>query len=187
MHKVSIIPRGFAALGYTMQRPNGDRFLMTQGELESRIHVLLAGTITEEIIFHDISTGASNDLERVTQLAKSMVVIYGMSEKLPNLSLVQQSGPGFLGQTGQTERRSERVEEVIDEEILGIIRTCYAETKAILKSKRDLLDKMAAVLIEKEVIEYEEIRDILGASPKEKEPEAATSKKKARKRTDGQA
>ena len=187
VQKVSIVPRGIGALGYTLQMPLEDRYLMSRSELLGKIKGLLGGRAAEEIVFKEVSTGASNDLERVTQLAKSMVVIYGMSEKLPNLSLAQQSGPGFLGQTGQTERRSERVEEMIDEEILGIIRTCYAETKALLKSKRDLLDKMAAVLIEKEVIEYEEIRDILGASPKEKEPEAATSKKKARKRTDGQA
>ena len=79
VHKVSIIPRGLAALGYTMQRPEGDRYLMTQGELESRIQVLLAGTIAEEMIFDDVSTGAQNDLERATEIARSMVMDFGMS------------------------------------------------------------------------------------------------------------
>ena len=79
VHKVSIIPRGLAALGYTMQRPEGDRYLMTQSELESRIQVLLAGTVAEEIIFGDVSTGAQNDLERATEFARSMVMDFGMS------------------------------------------------------------------------------------------------------------
>ena len=79
VHKVSIIPRGFAALGYTMQRPSGDRYLMTKSELESRIQVLMAGTLAEEIIYQDISTGAQNDLERATDIARSMVMEYGMS------------------------------------------------------------------------------------------------------------
>ena len=79
VHKVSIIPRGLAALGYTMQRPEGDRYLMTQSELESRIQVLLGGTVAEEMIFGDVSTGAQNDLERATEIARSMVMDYGMS------------------------------------------------------------------------------------------------------------
>ena len=79
VHKVSIIPRGLAALGYTMQRPEGDRYLMTQSELESRIQVLLAGTVAEEMIFDDVSTGAQNDLERATEIARSMVMDFGMS------------------------------------------------------------------------------------------------------------
>ena len=79
VHKVSIIPRGLAALGYTMQRPEGDRYLVTQSELESRIQVLLAGTVAEEMVFGDVSTGAQNDLERATDIARSMVMDYGMS------------------------------------------------------------------------------------------------------------
>ena len=86
VHKVSIIPRGLAALGYTMQRPEDDRYLMTQSELEARIEVLLAGTITEEIIFEDVSTGAQNDLERATEIARAMVMDYGMS-RLGRVSL----------------------------------------------------------------------------------------------------
>ena len=95
VHKVSIIPRGLAALGYTMQRPDGDRYLMTQSELESRIQVLLAGTMTEEIIYDDISTGAQNDLERATDIARSMVMEYGMS-KMGRVNYRESSKSPFL-------------------------------------------------------------------------------------------
>ena len=95
VHKVSIIPRGLAALGYTMQRPEDDRYLMTQSELESRIQVLLAGTITEEIVFDDISTGAQNDLERASEIARSMVMDYGMS-KLGRVNYRESNRSPFL-------------------------------------------------------------------------------------------
>jgi cell division protease FtsH len=188
VQKVSIVPRGLGALGYTLQMPLEDRYLMSRSELLGKIKGLLGGRAAEEIVFREVSTGASNDLERVAQLAKNMVVVYGMSEKLPNLSLVQPSGPGFLGQPGQTERRSERIEEMIDEEVLGIIRTCYAETKALLEAKRNLLDEMAAALIEKEVLEYDEIRAILGEPPKANgQPPEVTPSGQDRERSDGQA
>ena len=95
IHKVSIIPRGLAALGYTMQRPEDDRYLLTQSELESRIHVLLAGTIAEEMIYEDISTGAQNDLERASEIARSMVMDYGMSQ-LGRGTIVKASDRHFL-------------------------------------------------------------------------------------------
>ena len=95
VHKVSIIPRGLAALGYTMQRPEQDRFLMTQSELESRIQVLLGGTVAEEMIFNDISSGAQNDLERATEIARSMVMDFGMSrlgrDQFPRLAIAIRS------------------------------------------------------------------------------------------------
>ncbi len=102
VHKVSIIPRGLAALGYTMQRPEGDRFLLTKGELESRIQVLLAGTIAEEIILHDISTGAQNDLERATSIARSMVMEYGMS-RLGRVNFRESNRSAFLAIAGGEE------------------------------------------------------------------------------------
>ncbi|GIV57736.1 MAG: ATP-dependent zinc metalloprotease FtsH [Rhodothermaceae bacterium] len=165
VQKVSIVPRGLGALGYTLQMPLEDRYLMRRSELLGKIKGLLGGRAAEEIVFGEVSTGASNDLERVSQLARHMVTVYGMSEKLPNLSLVQHAGPGFLGQGPQTERRSERIEQLIDEEVLRIIRTCYEETKALLQEKRDLLDKMAAALLEKEVLDADEIRALLGPKP----------------------
>ncbi len=162
VQKVSIVPRGIGALGYTLQMPLEDRYLMSRAELLGKIKGLLGGRAAEEIVFGEISTGASNDLEKVAQIARNMIVVYGMSEKLPNLSLVQQSGPGFLGQGPATDRRSEKIEQIIDDEVLKIISTCYAEARQLLTEKRDLLEKMAQALLEKEVLDYHEIREILG-------------------------
>jgi cell division protease FtsH len=162
VQKVSIVPRGIGALGYTLQMPLEDRYLMSKTELLGKIKGLLGGRAAEELIFGDISTGASNDLEKVAQLAKNMVTVYGMSEKLPNISLVNNSGTGFLGNPNGLERRSEYLEKVIDEEVQQIINTCYADAKRILTEKKDKLEKMASVLLEKEVIEHKEIEEILG-------------------------
>ncbi|RMH82020.1 MAG: ATP-dependent metallopeptidase FtsH/Yme1/Tma family protein [Calditrichaeota bacterium] len=162
VQKVSIVPRGIGALGYTLQMPLEDRYLMTRSELLGKIKGLLGGRAAEEIVFGEISTGASNDLERATQIARNMIIQYGMSERLPNISLVQPGGPNFLGQGPLTERRSEKIEQMIDDEVLQIITQCYQDTKALLMEKRDLLEKMAQALLEKEVLDYHEIREILG-------------------------
>jgi cell division protease FtsH len=161
VHKVSIVPRGVGALGYTLQMPLEDRYLMSKGELLGKIKGLLGGRAAEEVVFGDISTGASNDLERVAQLARNMITVYGMSEKLPNLSLVNRSNPGFLGQSAGLDRRSEYVERLIDEEVAALINQCYQEVKLLLMEKQDLLDRMADVLLAKEVINHEEIKRIL--------------------------
>jgi len=134
---------------------------MTKSEIIGKIKGLLGGRAAEEIVFNEVSTGASNDLERVAQLVKNMIVVYGMSEKLPNYSLVNRSAPGFLNQSAGVERRSEHLERLIDEEVKEIIDRCYRETKEMLIEKRELLDKMANVLLEKEVLDKEEIEAIL--------------------------
>ncbi len=162
VQKVSIVPRGIGALGYTLQMPLEDRYLMSKTELLGKIKGLLGGRAAEELIFGDISTGASNDLEKVAQLAKNMVTVYGMSDKLPNISLVNNAGPGFLGNANGLERRSEFLEKLIDEEVQQIINTCYEDAKKILLNKKDKLEKMASMLLEKEVIEHEEIEAVLG-------------------------
>ncbi len=162
VQKVSIVPRGIGALGYTLQMPLEDRYLMSKSELLGKIRGLLGGRAAEEIVFGEISTGASNDLEKVSQLARNMITVYGMSEKLPNISLVSQSGPGFLGGGPGLERRSEYVEKMIDEEVAAIVRQCYDDAKKLLQEKRDKLETMAKILLEKEVIDYKEIREILG-------------------------
>lgn len=162
VQKVSIVPRGIGALGYTMQMPLEDRYLMTESELRGNIKGLLGGRASEEITFGEISTGASNDLERATQLARNMIVVYGMSKKLPNISLVSKSESGFLGHAPGIERRSEYVEKIIDEETTELINSCYEEAKELLNEKKLLLEKMATLLLEKEVINYEEIKQILG-------------------------
>ncbi len=165
IQKVSIVPRGLGALGYTLQMPLEDRYLMSKSELLGKIKGLLGGRAAEEIVFGEISTGASNDLEKVAQLARNMITVYGMSEKMPNLSLVSHSSPNFLGGGPGLERRSEYIEKIIDEEVTSIINTCYEDAKKILKEKRDLLEKMASILLEQEVITYQEIESILGKKP----------------------
>lgn len=167
VQKVSIVPRGIGALGYTLQMPLEDRYLMSKSELLGKIKGLLGGRAAEELIFKEVSTGASNDLERVAQLARNMIVVYGMSEKLPNISLVNKSNPGFLGQASGLERRSEHVEMQIDQEVSQIINQCYEEAKKLLSEKHDLLDKMANILLEQEVINHEEIKQILGKNLKQ--------------------
>jgi len=162
VQKVSIVPRGIGALGYTMQMPLEDRYLLSESELLGKIKGLLGGRAAEELIFGEVSTGASNDLERATQLARNMITVYGMSKKLPNISLVGYSTAGFLGQGPNIERRSEYIEKMIDEEIMEIIHNCYEESKQLLMEKKDLLEKMATTLLEKEVLNYNEIKEILG-------------------------
>ncbi len=165
VQKVSIVPRGIGALGYTLQMPLEDRYLMSKTELLGKIKGLLGGRAAEEIVFGDVSTGASNDLEKVSQLVKNMITVYGMSDKLPNISLVNNSNAGFLGNAQGIERRSEYLEKIIDDETAKIISECYNDAKKILTEKRDKLEKMASVLLEKEVIEQKEIKEILGEKP----------------------
>ena len=162
VHKVSIIPRGLAALGYTMQRPEGDRFLMTQSELESRIQVLLAGTVTEEIIFKDISTGAQNDLERSTEIARSMVMDYGMS-RLGRITFRESNRSAFLT-TGGEERMSsfsENTAREIDDEVKRILEESLQKVREILLSRRSALVAVAEELIEVESIDGNDLRRIV--------------------------
>jgi cell division protease FtsH len=163
VHKVSIIPRGLAALGYTLQRPEGDRFLMTRSELESRIHVLLAGTISEEIIFHDISTGASNDLERATAIARSMVMDYGMSE-LGRVNFRNSPSSAFLA-TGMPDEQyrmhSERTAQQIDEQVNLIIERSIEVVREILTQRHDALEAIAIRLIEVESIVADELKQLV--------------------------
>jgi cell division protease FtsH len=168
VQKVSIVPRGIGALGYTLQMPLEDRYLMTKTELLGKIKGLLGGRAAEEIVFGDITTGASNDLERVSRLARNMITVYGMSEKVPNISLVQQSGYGFLGSDAYQDKRSEKLEQLIDDEVQKIINDCYDEVKKLLREKRGLLDAMSMELLEKEVLNKKDIRRILGKKQKSK-------------------
>ena len=162
VHKVSIIPRGMAALGYTMQRPEGDRHLLTQSELESRIQVFLAGTIAEEIIFEDISTGAQNDLERCTEIARSMVMQYGMS-RLGRINYRGSTSSPFL--PGVNEERhhvhSERTAREIDEEVQSIINSSIDLVKQILASRRAALESLAVELMEYESIDSTTLQRII--------------------------
>ena len=167
VHKVSIIPRGLAALGYTMQRPEDDRYLLTQSELESRIEVLLAGTIAEEMVYADISTGAQNDLERASAIARSMVMDYGMS-RLGRVAYRESGRSPFLAGSGsdlsQARSHSEQTAREIDEEVRRIIDTAMERVRRIMESRRVALEAITKRLIECEVIDGEELRTIIEAS-----------------------
>ncbi len=163
VHKVSIIPRGLAALGYMMQRPEGDRYLMTQPELESRIQVLLAGTLSEELIFNDVSTGAQNDLERATEIARSMVMDYGMS-RLGRINFRESARSPFLAGGGDLPRErsySEHTAREIDSEVQRIIDEAIEKVRTILGSRKPALVGLAKRLIEREVIDADELRQII--------------------------
>jgi cell division protease FtsH len=165
VHKVSIIPRGLAALGYTMQRPDGDRYLMTQSELESRIQVLLAGTMAEELVYTDISTGAQNDLERATEIARSMVMEYGMS-RMGRVNYSDSHKSPFLVGAGEETNRShsERTSREIDEEVRRIVDESLEKVRHILEVRRQALDNLTERLIEIESIDADELKRIIDAS-----------------------
>ncbi len=165
VHKVSIIPRGLAALGYTMQRPAGERFLMTRAELESQMQVLLAGTLAEEIIFSDISTGAQNDLERATAIARSMVMEFGMS-RLGRVNYRESGRSPFLGGSdGFTSREySEQTAREIDEEVRRIIDEMAHKARQILIERRQALEAVTGRLIEVEVMDAEELARLIDES-----------------------
>jgi cell division protease FtsH len=163
VHKVSIIPRGIAALGYTLQRPEGDRYLMTRSELESRIQVLLAGTVAEEIVFHDISSGAQNDLERASEIARSMVMEFGMS-RLGRVCYRETPRSMFLaGVDGEPPYRicSETTAREIDLEVKRIIDEALEQTRRILLTRRAALEALTRRLMEIESIDAEELRQII--------------------------
>jgi len=167
VHKVSIIPRGLAALGYTLQRPEGDRYLMTQSELESRIQVLLAGSMAEEMIYNDLSTGAQNDLERATEIARSMVMDFGMS-RLGRVNY-RESGRSFLSDGGRDawprERlHSEQTAREIDEEIKHIVDRLLEQVRQILQAREKALRALAEQLIERETVDTNELKEIIEAN-----------------------
>ena len=161
VHKISIIPRGYGALGYTLQLPTEDRFLATKDEMLNNIAVMLGGRAAEEIIFKIVSTGASNDLERATEIAHKMVCEFGMSDKLGTLTYGKSSKEIFLGKDLMREKNySEKTAQAIDAEIKRIINSCYKKAKNILITHKILLNKIATTLLEKEVIEGEDFEKL---------------------------
>lgn len=167
--KVSIVPRGFAALGYTLQTPLEDRFLMTTEELDDKICALLAGRVAEEIVFGKISTGAQNDLERITNMAFAMVAEYGMSEELGYLSLKDSNSPE--NSYGFNKKYSENTAQKIDQAIRNIIHKNYQRTFDLLEKHRDKLEEMALALLDKEVLNHHDLRNMLGDRPSGNYPE----------------
>lgn len=162
VQKISIIPRGIAALGYTIQLPTEDRFLMTQSELENKIAVLLGGRVAEEIVYHEASTGARDDLLKATDIARSMVKAYGMSEKLGQLSLERDSRPLYTERTGsQPGDYSPETAQDIDSEVRRLLDEQYTRTTAILGARKQLLLQAAKLLLEKETLTGAELRAMI--------------------------
>ena len=161
VHKVTIIPRGLA-LGYTLQLPEEDRYLLSKKELEAEIAVLLGGRAAEELIFGQPTSGAADDLRRATELARKMVCEYGMSEKLRNLTLGENHSEIFLGKDlMQIKNYSEDTAKIIDEEIKNIVDKAYNRALTLLKDHEDILKELSKVLIEKETIDGSEIDKFL--------------------------
>jgi len=163
VHKISIIPRGIGALGYTLQLPTEDRYLMTKKELLDKLGVLLGGRAAEEIIFGETSTGAQNDLQRTTDIARKMVVNYGMSEILGPITFSKEQGSTFLQPEISPYKNSysEETAREIDEEVKKIVKQVYQKVKQILTNKKKTLQKISHLLLEKEVIEGEELKKLL--------------------------
>lgn len=166
VHKISIIPRGHAALGYTLQLPEEDRFLISKSELMNRIAVLLSGRVSEEIVFNDVTSGAANDLERATATARQMVTELGMSDTIGLVKLGNKREEIFLGRDISEDRNySEEVAYKIDQEVKAIIDTCYQRARAILTERRNLMDKIAGVLLEREVLDAAEFAKLMDEAP----------------------
>ena len=160
VHQISIIPRGMAG-GYTMYRPTEDKSFMSKTEMEENIVSLLGGRVAEALILNDISTGASNDIERASQIARNMVTKYGMSEKVGTVTFGGGEGEVFLGRDfAQTKDYSEETAALIDEEVKRIVQTAYEKAVKILTEHVDKLHAVAGVLMEKEKIEGEEFDNI---------------------------
>ena len=160
VHEISIIPRGMAG-GYTMYRPTEDKSFISKTEMLENIVSLLGGRASEELVLGDISTGASNDIQRATQIAKAMVTKYGMSDRIGTITLGSDNDEVFIGRDwGHEKSYSEETAGVIDEEVKRIIDNAYVEAKEILTAHRDKLDKVAEVLVEKEKITGEEFDEI---------------------------
>jgi cell division protease FtsH len=166
VHKVSIIPRGVGALGYTIQRPTEDRFLMTREELENKMSVLLGGRAAELTVFDHLSTGAADDLRRVTDIARSMVMRYGMSERLGSVAYDRDphnylTGPN-LPMPQREEGYAEATAATIDDEVRAIVQSAMERALGILGKKRDVLERSARRLLEKETLDEKDLTELIG-------------------------
>ncbi len=164
VHKVSVIPRGFGALGYTMALPKEDRYLMTREELIARIDILLGGRVAEEVVFAEVSTGAQDDLQKATDIAKRMVMEYGMSKSCgPRTFSAERSSfvQSAMGPMSFQKEFSEATAEKIDQEVSKILTEAYSRVTTLIESKKDLLIHISALLTEKEVIEGKELTELI--------------------------
>jgi cell division protease FtsH len=175
VHKITIVPRGIGSLGFTMQLPTEDRYLMSKTELLEKIDVLLGGRAAEELTFGEITTGAQNDLQKATNIARSMVTLYGMNEKLGHATYNEPGGQ-FLQQQQlfQQKEISDETAKLIDDEIRIILDERMTEVKNLLATKKDLLEKVALALLEKETLESEEFIELVGLAKDATAPDAKT-------------
>ncbi|MFN3409811.1 MAG: cell division protein FtsH, partial [Limisphaerales bacterium] len=172
VHKISIVPRGRAALGYTMQLPSEDQFLLTRRDLLDRLRGLLGGRAAEEVVFGEVSTGAQNDLERATALARQMVALYGMSERIGLANCAQRQAQFLAGPEAGFQRDcSEQTAREMDEEVKAILDRAYQEAKQCLTAHRDQLERVTAELLAKETLDGPEFYQMVGRPmPCAKEP-----------------
>jgi len=171
-HKVTILPRGMA-LGYVISAPPEDKYTYTRTELLDRITAMLGGRVAEELVFNEVTTGAQNDFEQATELARKMVTEFGMSEKLGPLSLGRRHGPVFLGRDlVETRNYSEEIAYEIDKEVRRIIDECYQRAREALMGARERLNRLAKALLERESLEGEQIEKVLAGEPLEPETPA---------------
>ncbi|KAF2959922.1 ATP-dependent zinc metalloprotease FtsH [Thermotoga sp. 38H-to] len=162
VHRISIIPRGYRALGYTLHLPEEDKYLVTKSELLDKLTALLGGRAAEEVVFGDVTSGAANDIERATEIARNMVCQLGMSEELGPLAWGKEEQEVFLGkEITRLRNYSEEVANKIDEEVKKIVTNCYERAKEIIRKYRKQLDSIVEILLEKETIEGDELRSIL--------------------------
>jgi cell division protease FtsH len=162
VHKISIIPRGIGALGYTIQRPTEDRFLMTREELENKMAVLLGGRAAEHLVFGKVSTGAADDLQKVTSIARSIVMRFGMHEKLGNV-VYEEERQSFLGQpvpTGGDKSFSEETAREIDCAVRDIVARSFERSVALLERHRDALEASARLLLQRETLNEDDLREL---------------------------
>jgi cell division protease FtsH len=165
VHKISIIPRGRAALGYTMQLPAEEQFLVTRSELVDRIRSALGGRAAEEIIFGEVTTGAENDLERVTALARQMICLFGMNERLGLARSAQRQGAYHIVDGSFQRDCSEHTAEEIDEEVKKLLDCAYNEAKKILIAHRDQLDMVAEELLKRETLDGDTFKELISQPP----------------------
>ncbi|HEX7126928.1 MAG TPA: ATP-dependent zinc metalloprotease FtsH [Thermodesulfobacteriota bacterium] len=172
VHKISMVQRGIAALGYTQQLPTEDRYLMTRPELEARLDVLLGGRVAESIVFGDISTGAHNDLTRATDIARSMVKEYGMSDRLGPVAFDKPRRSLLGAEIDGRGEYSEATAQTIDSEVRRILDASQVRVRALLEANRDVLERVARRLLEQEVVEGAELMAMLGKDREKTAPAA---------------
>jgi cell division protease FtsH len=163
VHKISIVPRGRAALGYTLQLPTGDRYLLTAAALRDKLRSLLGGRAAEDVVFGDVSTGAENDLEAATALARRIVCQFGMGKAVGLMHVAREPGWAPAAAAGGLQRDcSEETAHAIDDEVRSLLDDAYADAKRLLVQRRGQLDAVAGALLERETLDVAALRALLG-------------------------